>query len=141
MRTNVTDHFVLSMQCFWHRHAPVIEHSPSIADMSMDAIHMANKFVHKCRRWIVVDLLGRADLLNSSLVDHNNTVCHLHCFFLIVSHEDRRYMQLVVEPAQPTTQIFSHLGIKRTEWFVQQQYTWLDREGACQRNTLSLAAG
>jgi hypothetical protein len=46
-----------------------------------------------------------------------------------------------VEVAQPAAQFLAHLCVERTEGLVEQEDARLDREGAGERDALSLAAG
>ena len=55
--------------------------------------------------------------------------------------EDRRDMYLVVQPPQPSSQLFADIGIQGAERLVQQQHAGLDREGASQRHALPLTTG
>jgi hypothetical protein len=57
-----------------------------------------------------------------------------------VRDEDRRDVDLVVETAQPVTELLAHLGVERAERLVQEQHLGLDRERPGQRHALALAA-
>src|SRR5580693_7563692 len=50
-------------------------------------------------------------------------------------------MHFVMQPAEPGSQILADLGVQRTERFVEQQHLRVDRQRACQRHALALAAG
>src|SRR5690606_41920375 len=51
---------------------------------------------------------------------------------LVVGDEHRGLPGLVVQAAQPAAQLHPHLGIERTEGFVEQQYGRIDRQRARQ---------
>ena len=89
---------------------------------------------------MVIDFLGRADLLDPSLVHHHDPVGQLERLFLIVSDEDAGDVQFVVQPPQPSPQLLTDLGIERAERLVEQQHLGLDRERARERDALALAA-
>src|SRR5208282_1012948 len=89
----------------------------------------------------VIDFLGRADLLDPSLVHHDYTVGELERLFLVVGDEDAGYLDLVVEPPEPSAQFLPHLGIERAERLVEQQDFGFDGERARESDALALAAG
>ena len=72
--------------------------------------------------------------------DHD-AVGHLERLFLIVGDEDAGDAQLIVQPPQPTAQVFPHLGVERPERFIQEQHARLRGQGAGQGHALPLAAG
>ena len=90
---------------------------------------------------MVIDFLGRADLLDPALVHHDDAVGELERLFLIVGDEDAGDVDLVVQPPQPSAQFLAHLGVERAEGLVEQQHLRLDRERARQGDALALAAG
>jgi hypothetical protein len=87
-----------------------------------------------------INVLGRAHLLNSSMVHHHDVVGKLERFFLVVGNENGRDMEFIVQRSQPATQFFAHLRIERTERLVEQQHAGFDRERACERDALALPA-
>ena len=101
----------------------------------------ADEAVHEGGRGIVVDLAGRADLLDTALVHHHHPVGDFERFFLIVGDEDRGHVDLVMQRAQPLPQFLAHLGVERAERLVEQQNARLDRQRTRQRDALALAAG
>ena len=90
---------------------------------------------------MVIDFLGRADLLDMPLVHHDDPVGELERLFLIVRDEDAGDFDLVVQPPQPSAQFLPHLGVERAERLVQQQDFRLDRERARECDALALPAG
>jgi len=76
-------------------------------------------------------------LLDPALVDHHNAIRELQGLFLVMGHEDRGHMDLFVELAQPSAQLFAHLGVERAERLIKQQYAWLDGKRAGERATIS----
>ena len=89
----------------------------------------------------MVDLVRRADLLDSPVVHHGDAVGDFERFFLIVRDEDAGDVDVVVQLAQPAAQLLAHLGVERAERLVEQQHARLDGERAGQRDALALAAG
>ena len=87
---------------------------------------------------LVVQLVGRADLLDGTVVDHDDLVGHLHRFFLIVGDEDGGDVHLVVQASQPVAQLLADLRVERAERLVEQHDLWLDGERASQRHALTL---
>ena len=89
----------------------------------------------------LVDVVGRADLLDLALVHDDDAVGDFQRLLLVVGDEDRGDVDLVMQRAQPFAQLFPHLRIERAEGLVEQQDARLDRERAGQRDALALAAG
>ena len=90
---------------------------------------------------MVVDLVGRADLLDPAVVHHHDAVGDLERLVLVVGDEHAGDVHLVVQPAQPAAQLLAHLRVERAERLVEQQHPRLDGERARQRDALALAAG
>ena len=89
----------------------------------------------------IIDVVGRADLLDSALAHHNDPVSQFQRLLLVMRDEDGRVSGPVVELAQPLAQFLSDFRIQCAEGFIQQQYARLDRHGACERHALALATG
>src|ERR1022692_214970 len=90
---------------------------------------------------MVIDLIGRAHLLDAAMIHHHDPVGEFQRFLLIVSDEQAGDVNLVVELSQPAAQLLADFGIERTERLVQQQNTRLDGQGASQGYALALASG
>ena len=89
----------------------------------------------------VVELVGRADLLDAPVVDDHDLVGDLEGLLLVVGHEHRGHVHLVVQAAQPVAQLLADLGVEGAERLVEQQHRGLDRQRPGQRHALPLAAG
>ena len=96
---------------------------------------------HEVVRRLVVELVGRADLLDLAVGHHHDRVGDLHRLLLVVGDEHRGDVDLVVQAPQPGAQLLAHLRVERAERLVEQQHLRLDRERAGQRHALALAAG
>ena len=93
------------------------------------------------RDWrLVVDLVGRADLLDLALAHHHQPVRQLQRLFLIVGDEHRGVAGAVVDLAQPFAQLLADLRVERAERLVEQQHARLDGQRPRQRHALPLAA-
>ncbi len=57
-----------------------------------------------------------------ALVHHHDLLGDLHRLLLVVRHEDRRHVDLLVQPAQPFAQLAADLRVQRAERLVQQQH-------------------
>ncbi len=114
-----------------------------IADLAaaMKQVHVAEELQHEGRGRVVIDLVGRADLLDAAFVHDDDAVGNFHRFFLVVRDEDAGQMHLVVQAPQPAPQLLAHLGVERAEGLVEQQYLGLHRQRAGQCDALALAAG
>ena len=109
-------------------------------EMPAEQVHIPQELQHERRGRTVVDLVGRADLLDAPPIEHHDPISHLHGLVLVVGDEDAGDVHLVVHAAQPATQLLAHLGVQRPEGFIQQQHAGLDRQGAGQCDALALPA-
>ena len=96
--------------------------------------------MHEGGRRIVVDIAGRADLLDAALIHHHHAIGDFERLFLVVGDEDGGDVDLLMQRTQPLTQFLTHLGIQRAERLVEQQDTRRDRQRPRERNALALAA-
>ncbi len=87
----------------------------------------------------VVDFSRRADLLDMPFVDEHDPVGNLESFFLIVRHEDRGDVQLVMQRTKPTPKLLANLGVERAERLVEKQNARLHCECASQRDGAAAA--
>ena len=116
------------------RHLDVVRPQLHVAEPG----DLAEEAHHEVVGGLVVELVGGADLLDPALVDHHDLVGDLHRLLLVVGHEDRGHVHLVVEPAQPLAQLLADLRVQRTERLVEQQHLGLHRERPGQRHPLPL---
>ena len=89
----------------------------------------------------LVQLARRAGLLDPAVVHDDDLLGDLHRLLLVVRDEDRRDVDLVVQPAQPLAQLGADLGVERAEGLVEQQHLRLDGQRPRERHALLLAAG
>src|SRR6185436_3250059 len=73
-----------------------------------------------CRR-LVIDLVGRSDLLDVSFINHCHTIPKLEGFFLIVSNKNRRYVDASQQSSYLASKVRAGLGVESSERFVKQQ--------------------
>ena len=90
---------------------------------------------------MLVEVARLADLLDLARVHQHHAVGDLHGLLLVVRDEDRRHVDVVVEAAQPCSQLLADAGVERTEGLVEQEDLRLDGERARERHTLPLTAG
>ena len=101
----------------------------------------ADELVHEGRARVLVDVLGRAGLLDAAAIHDHDAIRHLQGLFLIMGDENRGHLDLGVQVAQPAAQLLAHLGIERAERLVEQQHARLDRQRPRERDALTLPAG
>ena len=112
-----------------------------LVDPAVEQIHVPQKVVDEGRERVVVDVVGRADLLDAAFIHHHHAVGHLQRLFLIVGDKHAGDVNFVVQLPQPAAQFQADLRVQRAERLVQQQDAGLDRQGARQGDPLPLAAG
>ena len=97
--------------------------------MAIECGHRTQEAHHELGCRVIVKLVRRPDLLDASLVDHHDPICDVQRLFLIMGDEDRRDMYLVVQPAQPSSQLFADIGIQGAERLVQAAARWARSRG------------
>ena len=102
---------------------------------------LADEMMHERALGLFVHLVGRPDLLDASLGEHDHTVGELQRLLLVVRHEHRGDVDLLVQLTKPAPQLLAHLGVERAERLVEQQNARLDGERTRERDALALAAG
>ena len=110
-------------------------------DPAVKHIDVAEEVHHELGGRIVEHFGRRADLFDPRLVHHHHAVGHFQRFFLVVRHQHAGHVQFVVQAAQPVRAALAHLGVERSERFVQQQHLRLDGQRPGQRHALPLPAG
>src|SRR5215831_19222155 len=131
---------VLSIGVLWNLDFELPQACLSGVDAAMEKVDIPQEMVDEGCRRMIIHFLWRADLLRPTLVHDHHTIRHLQGLFLIVCDEDTRDMHLVMQTTKPATQFFAHLGIERTERFIEQQHLRLYGERPGQGNALTLTA-
>ncbi len=112
----------------------------AVLDFGLEHIHHTDESGDEFVRRLLIDFARRADLLERSASENNDTIGHLEGFLLVVSDKERRHVDLVVHRNQPFAQFLSNFRIHRAERFIQQEHAWLRRERAGNGHALTLAA-
>ena len=89
----------------------------------------------------VVDLLGRADLLEAAAAHHRDAVGHGERLFLVVRHEHEGDADVALDALQLELHLAAQLEVERRERLVEQQRARVVHERARERDALALAAG
>ncbi len=90
---------------------------------------------------LVVDLRRRSDLLDATLVHHDDAVRELERLVLVVRHEQARDPELAVQLVEPVAELLPDACVERAERLVQQEDLRSRRERARERDPLPLSAG
>ena len=88
----------------------------------------------------VVDLRGRADLLDPTVVEHRDAVAHRERFLLVVGDEDERDADLVLYALELDLHLLAQLQVERAERFVEQEHPRPVHQRARERDPLALSA-
>ena len=105
-----------------------------------EAVDGADERHHELVARALIQLARRARLLDPAPVHDHDLLGDLHRLLLVVRHEDRRHVDLLVQSAQPFAQLRPHLRVQRAERLVQQQHPRLHRQRARERHALQLTA-
>src|SRR5262249_43691302 len=65
----------------------------AVADLAANDVGLANEFCHEAGRWLFIELLDRADLLQAPPIEHADTIAHHQCLILVMGHVNDRYPQ------------------------------------------------
>ena len=88
----------------------------------------------------MIDVLGRADLLKPSLVQHRDPVAQPHRLDLIVGDVDGRYADPLLKLLEVEPRGRAQLGVEVGQRLVEQEDLGLAHERAGQGDPLPLAA-
>jgi hypothetical protein len=89
----------------------------------------------------VVDLRGRADLLQDAVPQHRDPVAHRHRLDLVVGDVDRRDAEPLLQRLDLTAHLHAQLRVEVRERLVHQERLRLADDRAAHRDPLALAAG
>ncbi len=92
-------------------------------------------------RRVLVDLGGRADLLDPALVEHGEAVAHRERLLLVVRDVDERDPDLALDALELDLHLLAQLQVERAERLVEQQHLRAVDDRARERDALALAAG
>ena len=88
---------------------------------------------------MLVQLLRRPHLFDSTSVEHNDLVGDLKCLLLVVRNEQAGHVNLIMKAADPRPQLVANLRVERSEWLVQEQHLGPRRQSPRQCHSLTLA--
>src|SRR5690606_7438269 len=74
----------------------------------------------------VVEIVRTPYLLDAAAVDDDDLISDLEGLLLVVGDENRCHVDLVVEAAQPVTELLADLGIQGAEGLVEEEHAGLD---------------
>src|SRR6516225_9000830 len=107
---------------------------------ALDDVARADETGDEFRARTLVDVLGRARLLDLARVHHRDNVGGGHRFRLVMGDVDRGVAVLVVQAAHLEAHLLAQIGIEIRERLVEEERLGLDDEGARKRHALLLAA-
>ncbi len=99
------------------------------------------KLGDELRRRLVVELVGRADLLDTAMVHHHDAIGKRHRLDLVVGHVDRRGADLLVHLLDLDPHLHPQLGVEVGQRLVEQKHLRVAHDGAAHGHALALAAG
>ena len=89
---------------------------------------------------MVVEVLGRVDLLQVAVLEHGDPVAHRHRLDLVVGDVDRGDAELALQAGDLGAHLHAQLGVEVGERLVHQERRRLAHDGPAHRDALALAA-
>src|SRR6267378_4036348 len=141
-------HFAALGDCGAHRDGQV--HAAADRDSEPGAVsrQAAGEKIHRRRsdeardklvRRFVVELQGRADLLDAARIHDHDLVRHGHRLDLVVSHVDRRRLQSLVQRLDLGAHRYPELRVEVGKRLIEQEHLGLPYDRAPHRDALALA--
>src|SRR5437870_2904517 len=97
------------------------EAGPPVLHAAMEDVHVAEEVHDERVGGVLEDLLGRARLLDASMVQDDDAVGDLERLLLVVRDEHAGHVQLVVQAPEPPAELLAHAGVERPEGLVEQE--------------------
>ena len=107
----------------------------------VEQIDLSDEASHKSGQRPVVDFLGTAHLLDSTVIHHHDPVRHVHGLGLVMCHVDCRCPQPLLDLADFGLHCLAQLQIQCPQWLVHQKNTWRISHSTCHGDALLLPAG
>ena len=109
-------------------------------DLAAQDVAFADKISDESVAGLVVDVFGRADLLDHAVVHDHDDVAHRQRFLLVVRNEDKGDAEVIVHLFEFDLHLLAHLEVQRAERLVKEQHLGLTHDGAGDRHALLLSA-
>ena len=107
---------------------------------AVDYVAVADEVRDKRIFRLVVNIFGRADLLNVTLIHDDDAVAHRQSLFLVVRHEDKRNARLFVDSDEFAAHVPTQFQIQSRKRLVKQKNFRLVDDCAGNGNSLLLTA-
>ena len=111
------------------------------APVALEHVRDADEAGDELGRRALVDLGGRADLLDPAVVEDREAVAHRERLLLVVRHVDERDADLALDALELDLHLLAQLEVERAERLVEQQQPRAVDDRARERDALALAAG
>src|SRR5262249_22529238 len=103
---------------FRHQNRPAAEpyensSRHAILDFGIEYISIAHEICHELIGRTCIDVDRRADLLDSTPVNHDDLIAQRHCFLLIVGNVNGRNAELSQQPREFVSKLLTYLRIER----------------------------
>ena len=124
------------LPCRWRRREP----HAAVLDHAGQRVGQPDEARHERSRWMLVDLLWRAALLDQAALHHRDPVGHRERLLLVMCHVQERDSDLALNALQLPLHLLSQFQVERAERLVQEQRLRAVHERPRQRHALLLAA-
>ena len=117
-----------------------LSETPGAVHAAVDEIGAADETGDEFVRRAFVEILLRADLVDSSLAHHHQAVGHGQRLLLVVGHHHGGQPELALQLADLDPHVLAQLGVEIGQRLVEQQHVGPEHQRARQRHALLLAA-
>ena len=111
------------------------------AAVALEHVRDADEAGDELGQRALVDLGGRADLLDPAVVEDGDPVAHRERLVLVVRHVDERDADVLLDLLELDLHLLAQLQVERAERLVEQQHARAVHDRAGERDALALAAG
>ena len=112
-----------------------------VATWPVSRLEVPTKPGHEAGGGLLVDLAGRADLLDAAVVEHRDPVREGQRLLLVVGHEEERDADVALDRLELDLHLLAQLEVEGAERLVEQQHLGPVDQRAGEGHALPLAAG
>ena len=132
--TNAHDHVALGVALVGQLLAAALQRDAAGLHMALQELDLAHKIRNEGSGGLIVDHLGRANLLDDALVDDHDAVAHGHGLGLVVGDVDHRNAVLLLNVLDLKAHALAQLCVQIGQGLVQKEQVGMAQEELGQRD-------